>query len=90
MDIEIREFITYLHNTKKNIGKYRDLIPERSEKMAEFLKERGIRNYKDVKELELEGYISYMEREKFCVIFHFPEAVASMRVIFQYLVEGGE
>ena len=40
MDIEIREFITYLHNTKKNIGKYRDLIPERSEKMAEFLKER--------------------------------------------------
>ena len=28
MDIEIREFITY----KKNIGKYRDLIPERSEK----------------------------------------------------------
>ena len=32
MDIEIREFITYLHNTKKNIGKYRDLIPKRSEK----------------------------------------------------------
>ena len=28
MDIEIREFITYLHN----IGKYRNLIPEKSEK----------------------------------------------------------
>ena len=65
MDIEIREFITYLHDIKKTstnteISYKRDL-----KKMAEFLEERGIRNYKDVKELELEGYISYMEREKF-------------------------
>ena len=53
MDIEIREFITYLHDIKKTstnteISYKRDL-----KKMAEFLEERGIRNYKDVKELDL-------------------------------------
>ena len=65
MDIEIREFITYLHNTKKTSANTEISYQRDLKKMAEFLKERGIRNYKDVKELELEGYISYMEREKF-------------------------
>lgn len=55
--------------------------------MAEFLKERGIRNYKDVKELELEGYISYMEREKFASS-SISRSVASMRAIFSVSVEG--
>lgn len=54
--------------------------------MAEFLKERGIRNYKDVKELELEGYISYMEREKFASS-SISRSVASMRA-FSVSVEG--
>lgn len=56
--------------------------------MAEFLKERGIRNYKDVKELELEGYISYMEREKFASS-SISRSVASMRAFFQYLWKEG-
>lgn len=55
--------------------------------MAEFLKERGIRNYKDVKELELEGYISYMEREKFASS-SISRSVASMRAFFSVSVEG--
>ena len=81
MDIEIREFITYLHDIKKTstnteISYKRDL-----KKMAEFLEERGIRNYKDVKELELEGYISYMEREKFASS-SISRSVASMRAFF--------
>ena len=61
----------YTKKTSANteISYQRDL-----KKMAEFLKERGIRNYKDVKELELEGYISYMEREKFRHL-PFPEAL---------------
>ena len=58
MDIEIREFITYLHNTKKTSANTEISYQRDLKKMAEFLKERGIRNYKDVKELELEGYIS--------------------------------
>lgn len=82
MDIEIREFITYLHNTKTSANT--EISYQRDLKMAEFLKERGIRNYKDVKELELEGYISYMEREKFASS-SISRSVASMRAFFQYL-----
>ena len=51
MDIEIREFITYLHNTKKTSANTEISYQRDLKKMAEFLKERGIRNYKDVKEL---------------------------------------
>ena len=54
MDIEIREFITYLHNTKKTSANTEISYQRDLKKMAEFLKERGIRNYKDVKELELD------------------------------------
>ena len=44
MDIEIREFITYLHNTKKHRQIQRSHT-KRSEKMAEFHKNgTGIRN----------------------------------------------
>ena len=57
MDIEIREFITYLHNTKKTSANTEISYQRDLKKMAEFLKERGIRNYKDVKELELEESI---------------------------------
>ena len=88
MDIEIREFITYLHNTKKTSANTEISYQRDLKKMAEFLKERGIRNYKDVKELELEGYISYMEREKFASS-SISRSVASMRAFFQYLWKEG-
>ena len=60
MDIEIREFVAYLHNIKKmsantEVSYQRDL-----KKMAEFLGDRGVKDLKEVRELELEGYISYM------------------------------
>ena len=55
MDIEIREFITYLHNTKKTSANTEISYQRDLKKMAEFLKERGIRNYKDVKNLSLKG-----------------------------------
>ena len=47
MDIEIREFITYLHNTKKTSANTEISYQRDLKKMAEFLKERGIRNYKE-------------------------------------------
>lgn len=57
MDIEIREFITYLHNTKKTSANTEISYQRDLKKMAEFLKERGIRNYKDVKD-GIEGKIT--------------------------------
>lgn len=88
MDIEIREFIAYLHNIKKTsvnteVSYQRDL-----KKMAEFLSERGIRNINEVKELHLEGYISYMERENFASS-SISRSVASIRAFFQYLWKEG-
>ena len=62
MDIEIREFITYLHNRKRTshnteVSYQRDL-----KKMAVYFADRGIYDIRDVGELELEGYLSYIER----------------------------
>ena len=88
MDIEIREFITYLHNIKKTSANTEVSYQRDLKKMAEFLEERGIRNCNDVKELELEGYISYMEREKFASS-SISRSVASMRAFFQYLWKEG-
>lgn len=88
MEIEIREFITYLHNIKKTSANTEVSYQRDLKKMTEFLKERGIKNFKDVKELELEGYISYMEREKFASS-SISRSVASMRAFFQYLWKEG-
>lgn len=88
MDIEIREFIAYLHNIKKmsvntEVSYQRDL-----KKMAEFLGDRGVKDLKEVRELELEGYISYMEREHFASS-SISRSVASIRAFFNYLWKEG-
>ena len=70
MDIEIREFITYLHNRKRTshnteVSYQRDL-----KKMAAYFEERGIYDIRDVGELELEGYLSYMETWTVCFFYY--------------------
>ena len=57
-------------------------------KMWDFLKNRGIMSVTEVKELELEGYISYMEREKFAAS-SISRSVASIRAFFQFLWKEG-
>ncbi len=54
--------------------------------MSSFLSERGIREVGEVHELELEGYISFMEREKFASS-SISRSVASVRAFFQFLVK---
>ena len=88
MDIEIREFITYLHNRKRTshnteVSYQRDL-----KKMAAYFEERGIYDIRDVGELELEGYLSYMERGQFASST-ISRNVASIRALFQYLFKEG-
>ncbi|WP_373217662.1 site-specific tyrosine recombinase XerD [Ruminococcus sp. 5_1_39BFAA] len=84
MERDIREFITYLHNAKKTshnteVSYQRDL-----KKMESFLSERGIREVTDIREMDLEGYLDYMGREKFASST-ISRSVASMRAFFQYL-----
>ena len=88
MELEIREFIAYLHDIKKTsinteMSYQRDL-----KKMWDFLKNRGVMSVSEVKELELEGYISYMEREKFAAS-SISRSVASIRAFFQFLWKEG-
>lgn len=88
MEREIREFIAYLHNTKKTsynteVSYQRDL-----KKMAGFLNDRGIREISDVREIDLEAYLDYMEREKFAPST-ISRSVASIRALFQYMYKEG-
>ena len=88
IELEIREFISYLHDIKKTsinteMSYQRDL-----KKMWDFLKNRGVMSVSEVKELELEGYISYMEREKFAAS-SISRSVASIRAFFQFLWKEG-
>lgn len=88
MDIEIREFITYLHDIKKTSANTEISYQRDLKKMAEFFDERGIRNINEIKELQLEGYINYMERENFASA-SISRSVASIRAFFQYLWKEG-
>lgn len=88
MERDIREFIGYLHNTKKTshnteISYERDL-----KKMEVFLDGRGIRGVSDVREIDLEAYLDYMERENFASST-ISRSVASMRAFFQFLFKQG-
>lgn len=84
MERVIREFISYLHNTKKTstnteVSYQRDL-----KKMAAYLYSRGINSITEVTELDLQGYINDMERRQFASST-ISRSVASIRALFQYL-----
>ena len=64
MEQEIREFIEYLHNTKKTsqnteVSYQRDL-----NKMAAYLEMKGIMKAEDVREFDLMGYMDYIALRK--------------------------
>lgn len=84
MEQEIREFIDYLHNTKKTsqnteVSYQRDLT-----KMAAYLQKKGIAAVEEVREFDLMGYMVYMEKENFASST-ISRSVASMRAFFQHM-----
>ena len=88
MEREIREFIAYLHNMKRTsynteVSYQRDL-----KKMAVFLNDRGIKEAAEVREIDLEAYLDYMERENFASST-ISRSVASIRALFQFLFKEG-
>lgn len=89
MDREIREFIAYLHNTKKTSNNTEVSYQRDLKKMEAFLRDRGVKELSEIGELELEGYITYMEREKFASS-SISRSVASIRAFFQYLQKEGK
>ena len=88
MEREIREFIAYLHNTKRTsynteVSYQRDL-----KKLAAFMKDRGLVNLSDVTRGDLEAYIFYMEKENFASS-SISRSVASIRALYHFLFKEG-
>lgn len=84
MERDIREFIAYLHNTKRTSSNTEVSYQRDLKKMAAFLDGRGIHETVQIREMDLESYLDYMEREKFASST-ISRSVASMRAFFQYL-----
>ena len=83
MEREIHDFIGYLHETKKSSSNTEISYERDLRKMARCLEDRGIREAKAVRELDLEGYLDYMERGEFASST-ISRSVASIRAFFQY------
>ncbi|MDO4305567.1 MAG: site-specific tyrosine recombinase XerD [Eubacteriales bacterium] len=88
MERDIREFISYLHNTKKTSNNTEVSYQRDLKKMAAYLSGRGIREISEVSELDLQSYISEMERSDFATST-ISRSVASIRALFQYLFKEG-
>lgn len=89
MERVIREFVAYLHTTKKTstnteVSYQRDL-----KKVVAYLGSLGLKDIREVRDLHLQGYINQMERENFASS-SISRSVASIRALFQYLFKEGE
>lgn len=84
MEREICEFISYLHTTKKTSSNTEVSYERDLKKLSVFLSERGKHSAAEVRELDLEGYLNYLEREKFAPS-SISRSVASIRALFNYL-----
>ena len=89
MERDIREFISYLHNTKRTtynteVSYQRDL-----KKMVSFLRERGISEISMIREQDLEDYLHEMETGNFASA-SISRTVASMRAFFQHMYQEGK
>ncbi|MBQ9064435.1 MAG: site-specific tyrosine recombinase XerD [Blautia sp.] len=88
MEREIREFIAFMHNTRRTsynteVSYQRDL-----KKVSAFLKERGIDNFSDASEEALEDYVQYMENENFASST-ISRSIASLRALYHFLQKEG-
>lgn len=88
MEREVREFISYLHNTKKTSNNTEVSYQRDLKKMTVYLSDKGRKDITEVSELDLQGYISEMERGNFASAT-ISRSVASIRALFQYLFKEG-
>ena len=88
MEREIREFIAFLHNTKRTsynteVSYQRDL-----KKVSAFLKERGIEDFSGATSNDLKEYMRYMENENFASST-ISRSIASLRALYHFLIKEG-
>ena len=88
MEREIREFIAFMHNTKRTsynteVSYQRDL-----KKVSAFLKERGVEEFALASEGDLEDYVHYMGEENFASST-ISRSIASLRALYHFLHKEG-
>lgn len=84
MERVIREFVSYLHNTKRTSANTEVSYQRDLKKVVIYLHNKGIYDITEVSELDLQGYINELERENFASST-ISRSVASIRALFQYL-----
>ncbi|MGN0251398.1 MAG: site-specific tyrosine recombinase XerD [Oliverpabstia sp.] len=85
MEQTIREFITYLHNTKKSSGNTEVSYERDLKKMMQYFSEiHGIHDVRQITETNLNSYMLYLEKNHFAAST-ISRSVASIRAFFQYL-----
>ena len=89
MEREIREFIAFMHNTKRTsynteVSYQRDL-----KKASAFLKERGIDEFAKASGEDLEAYMKYMDEMNFASST-ISRSIASLRALYQFLKKEGK
>lgn len=88
MERVIREFISYLHNTKKSSGNTEVSYQRDLKKMVDYLHTRDVREITDVTELDLQSYLDQMKHHNFASST-ISRSVASIRAFFQFLFKEG-
>ncbi len=85
MENGIRDFIEYMHHTKKSSGNTEISYERDLKKMVQFLQtECQVNHFVDVTETNLNSYMLYLERNQFASST-VSRNVASMRAFFNYL-----
>ncbi|MCD8154126.1 MAG: site-specific tyrosine recombinase XerD [Clostridiales bacterium] len=88
MEREIREFIGYLHNTRKSSSNTEVSYQRDLRKMAAYMNVQGIKSITEITEADLQGYLDYMESESFA-FSTISRSVASIRAMFQFFYKEG-
>lgn len=88
MIIAIREFIQYLHNTKKTSQNTEVSYERDLRKMVQYLESQGIEAVAQITSTNVNSYMLSLERKQFASST-VSRSVASMRAFFLYLVKEG-
>ena len=88
MERVVREFISYMHNTKKSSGNTEVSYQRDLKKMVDYLYTRGVREITEVSELDLQSYLEEMKNQHFASST-ISRSVASIRAFFQFLFKEG-
>ncbi len=85
MEQQIDAFISYMHNIKKTSTNTELSYKRDLNKLNHYLRGKGILDVNKVSASELQGFVTYMEKENFAAAT-VSRTIASMKAFWQYLI----